>query len=524
MIVPAEIEALDRIVVAGAARSGRAASLMIKRFAPQIRLIVCDRSAEPAAPAELEELRAAGIDLNLGSEDSSLLEGAGLVVKSPGVPADAPLIRDARRRGVPVWGEVELAWRFLSNPVIGVTGTNGKTTTTELIGHVLRGAGRGVRVAGNVGTALSSLVGRVEPGELIVLEVSSFQLEDSVSFRPEAAILLNLSEDHLDRHVTAPDYFAAKLKIFARQRPEDIAILNINDEAVRGAALPGAAARVWFAGDGILPSGNAGAHGNAMSAVRAEAGWISADLKAVAAAGRGLRERLKASPAVAAGAGSGAALDESKLRRTSRNGSGSGEGFLEGFTGVFFWPEAALKGGHNLENALAATAVCLSLGLAPEQVAAGLKSFPGVPHRLQQVAVAGGVTYVNDSKATNVDAAVKALTAFDAGIHLIVGGRPKGCSFDQLAESATAGRVKQVIAIGEAAGEIADSFKRSGREIETVDGLEDAVKLAAESAASGDTVLLAPACASYDQYDNFEERGEHFISLVKQIIEEEIDP
>lgn len=507
-----QLEDLSRLLIIGAARSGRAAALLARRMLPQVEIVVCDRQLDPGTPAALATLEEAKVKLKLGKEDNTLLDGCNLVIKSPGVPPDISLIGEARRRGIPVWGEVEFAWRFLENPVIGVTGTNGKTTTTELIGHILKTSGWACRVAGNVGTALSSLVGEMGGDEIVVLELSSFQLEDCIDFRPEIAILLNLTEDHLNRHPTAKQYFSSKINIFVNQGPEDIAILNLDDLTVRQTRIPGQAARVWFslrwdsgasaaepAGSGVMPA--------PLVFVKESAIW--ADVAGLAAAGNSLRARLY---------GSAPGGNRQSLPTSGRNACGSGEDSQEGLAKVISWSEAALRGEHNLENSLAATAVCLSLGLSPGQVAAALKSFPGVPHRLQQVAVINGVVYVNDSKATNVDAALKALTAFRGGIHLILGGSLKGCSFDPLAQAASREKVKEVIAMGQAAREIAASFRRAGREIAIVDTLNEAVKMAAARAVPGDVVLLAPACASFDQYESFEERGEHFISLVNEMM------
>ncbi|MHB1464684.1 MAG: UDP-N-acetylmuramoyl-L-alanine--D-glutamate ligase [Thermoleophilia bacterium] len=491
------------MLIVGAARSGAAAAALARRTLPQAPVVICDRDPGALSAEAAAELEAAGVRLRLGDQDTALLDGASLVIKSPGVPRTIPLLQEARRRGIAVWGEIEFAWRLLENPVVGVTGTNGKTTTTELIGHILREAGRPCRVAGNVGTALSSLAGTIAADEILVLELSSFQLEDSIDFRADVAVLLNLSEDHRDRHPEPESYAAAKMRIFANQGPEDVAVLNAGDVAVRGAHIPGEAAQVWF---GAAENG-AAAGGQAGSSVAAPAaGGTGSTVTALAVFSRD--DWLKFRPA-----GLPAALQAVAGRNANRRGEES-EGPVQD---IIFWPEAALKGEHNRENALAAAAVCLSLGLTAPEVAAGLRSFPGVPHRLQPVARIRGVTYVNDSKATNVDAAIKALTAFSGGIHLILGGSLKGCSFDELARAAAGDKVRQVLVIGQAADEIAASFGRAGRGVERAGGLEEAVRAAADSAGPGDTVLLAPACASYDQYENFEKRGEHFIALVERM-------
>ncbi|MHB1390483.1 MAG: Mur ligase family protein [Thermoleophilia bacterium] len=508
LVIPAaEISDLDRLLVIGMGRSGIAAALAARRLLPDAGIILADEQHVILEPDIKQELLAQGIRLEPGREDGSLLDGCGLVIKSPGVPVDIALLREARDRGILVWGELEFAWRHLPQVMVGVTGTNGKTTTTELIGHILKMAGRACRVAGNVGTALSSLVGKAGEDEILVVELSSFQLEDSELLRPDIAVLLNLTEDHLDRHHDAAHYFAAKLKIFANQGPADLAIINLDDPDCR-VDFSGAGQRIWFSHVAAT---------NPQPLVYARDGVIYAVPGELDRAAAQLRLRLPAGeigPETGAGTGSG------------RNGTTGGElpdqaddsgPRAVGPVAVIAWPEVSLSGEHNLENSLAAVAACLALGLSAGEVAAGLKSFPGVRHRLQEVRRVNGVRFVNDSKATNVAAAVKALTAFKGGIHLILGGSLKGCSFDALAEAATPERVRQVLLIGEAAGEIEAAFSKRDRRTVMAGDLQTAVRLAVDVAVEGDVVLLAPACASFDQYDDYEQRGDHFISLVNRI-------
>lgn len=494
------LDETGRLLIIGMARSGIAAALAARRMLPDTEVILADRNHEPKAADEVEMLQSAGVRVELGREDNALLDGCSLVVKSPGVPQESSLLLEAHMRGIPVWGEVEFAWRFLPNIIVGVTGTNGKTTTTELLGHVIGATGRSCRVAGNVGIALSSLVGEVDEDEVLVLELSSFQLEDIIEFRADIAILLNLTEDHLDRHTDLEGYFAAKMRIFENQKPEDISIINLDDGNCRRPA-PGHASRVWFsrsAGDARPGSGESGE-----PIVFKRKGVIRASLRGLDIASAGLRSRLPRD-------------------YSGRIDTPGGEVKKEGAsTAIFEWSDSALRGEHNLDNCLAATAACLSLGLSPEEIATGIISFPGVPHRLQEVGVVDGVTYVNDSKATNVDAALKALTAYHRGIHLILGGRSKGCDFDDLAVAASDPKVSEVILIGEAASDIAASFDLIGGDVLVAGDLEEAVRVARQDAEPGDTVLLSPACASFDQYDNYEQRGEHFVSLVKKIAEAE---
>ena len=496
-VVPEDI---GHLLVVGMARSGIAAAKAARRMLPGVEVVLSDRDPEPKAAAEAAELEASGVRVEPGREDNGLLDGCDLVVKSPGVPQENPLLLEARVRSIPVWGEVEFARQFLPNPIVGVTGTNGKTTTVELIGHIVSESGRPCRVAGNVGIALSSLAGEAGEDELLVVELSSFQLEDIVDFRPDVAVLLNLSEDHLDRHLDLEEYFAAKMRIFENQGPEDVSIINLDDPGCRR-SVPGHAARVWFsrrAGDEKRDAGE-----KAEPLVFIRDGVIHANLHGLETASTGLRERWRP------GSGAPSGRNDIPGGEVSKEPAGSHE--------ILDWQETGLIGEHNLDNCLAATAACLCLGLAPEEVAAGIRSFPGVPHRLQEVREVDGVTYYNDSKATNVDATLKALTAFRRGVHLILGGRSKGCDFDELAREASAPKVSEVILIGEAANDIAASFDLIGGEVVMAGGLEQALGIASENAEPGDTVLLSPACASFDQYENYERRGEHFVELVNKI-------
>jgi UDP-N-acetylmuramoylalanine--D-glutamate ligase len=374
--------------VLGLARSGRAAVAALERRGVEV----------------------AGADRELGNDsDLALLDGADVLVKSPGVPREAPLVAEAERRGISIWSEVELGYRLIEPKLIGVTGTNGKTTTCELLGAMTRAP-----VAGNVGRALTELDGKVEPGAWVVCELSSFQLEDVHELASEIAVLLNLEPDHLDRHGSFEAYRDAKLRIFERARTK------------------------------IVPGG-LGLEGIEFSAA----------------------DPLPAEPLI--------------------------------------------RGEHNRENAAAATAAARAAGIPDEQIAEALRTFPGVPHRLELVADIGGVRYVNDSKATNVAAALRALAAYeDEPVHLILGGSRKGEDFAPLA-AAIGPNVKSVHLIGETAGELAAAIPQA----RTDDDLASA--LSAIEAEPGDVVLLAPACASYDQFRDFEARGEEFTRLVQNL-------
>jgi UDP-N-acetylmuramoylalanine--D-glutamate ligase len=385
------------VLVLGLARSGLAAAAALERRG-------------------IDVVRA---DRELGSdEDVGLLDGVGLLVKSPGVPGEVRLVAEARERGVPVWSEVELGYRLLPNPILGVTGTNGKTTTAEWLGFILD-----TPVAGNVGRALTDLDGEVRPEQLIVCELSSFQLEDIHEFRPRIAVLLNLEPDHLDRHGSFGAYREAKLRIFENQAADDTAVLP------RGFPLARDVRRVEFTADDELPA------------------------------------------------------------------------------------EPALRGAHNRENAAAATAAARAAGADDEEIARGLREFRGVPHRLELVGERGGVRYVNDSKATNVAAAVRALAAYeDEPLRLILGGSRKGEDFAPLA-TALGPNIRAVYVIGETADELARAIPDTIR----ADDLATAVERAAAAGQPGEVVLLSPACASYDQFRDFEQRGEEFKRLVANL-------
>ncbi len=418
-------------LIVGLARSGAAAARMLE---PHGRVLAAD-TGEPEVPL--------GLEAHLGSDGVELLDEVACVVKSPGVPRTAPAIVGALERGIPVHGELELAWRLLENRFLAVTGTNGKTTTTELLGAMHRAAGVPVAVAGNVGTPLSSLVGKVDPEAVVVCECSSFQLEDATAFAPDVGLLLNLTEDHLDRHGTVAAYREAKLRLFANQGPEQVAI------APPGVALPGAGSRMDFgAADSELALRDRGG--------ARELAW------------RG--EALLAADAV------------------------------------------RLRGAHNLENAMGASAAALASGLPPAAVVEALRTFPGVPHRLEEVGTVDGVLYVNDSKATNVDAATRGIEAFDGGVHAILGGSLKGGGFTGLRE-AVARRCRATYLIGAAAQRL-EADLAGTVPLHRCGDLASAVAAAAAAATAGEVVLLSPACASYDQYRDYEQRGDHFRSLL----------
>ena len=460
-------------LIVGLARSGTAAARVLSERGERVV------GVDAGAPPGMEELAARGVELHLHDDGLVQLERVGAVVKSPGVPAQAPVIALARARGLPVLGELELAWRLLSNELIAVTGTNGKTTTVELIGHIHREAGLPVAVAGNVGTALSALVGELDERATIVCEVSSFQLEDTLAFAPQAAVLLNITPDHLDRHGTLEAYREAKLRIFAHQGAGDVAVLPAGSPDI---PLPSDVRRVCFGAD-------AGTHTDAHADAGGHTG-TQTDPNA------DTDTRTRADPECA--------LRDGRLWWL-------GQPLLE-------TAELSLRGVHNVQNALAAAAVCLTRGVDRDAVRAGLRTFAGVPHRLQEVARRGGVLYINDSKATNVASTRVALHAFpEGGVHLILGGQGKGQDFAPLREPVAAGCCA-VYLIGEDAPRIVAALEGAAVPLRECGDLERAIAAASTAARAGEIVLLSPACASFDQFADFEARGERFSKLAREIV------
>jgi UDP-N-acetylmuramoylalanine--D-glutamate ligase len=408
----------DRVLVLGLARSGRAAVGALRGLG--VDVVAHDSDAS----VDVDGIEA---ETHLGAWQDDLLDGVGLVVKSPGVPSQAAPVVAARTRSVPLVSEIELGARLLPNPILGVTGTNGKTTTTALLGAMFDAAGVPAEVAGNIGRPLVGLAGNVSPEAWIVCELSSFQLEDVDTLHPRVAVLLNLEPDHIDRHGSLDAYEAAKLRIFENQRKDDVAIVP------RGfGKVPGSGERIVFAADDPLPA------------------------------------------------------------------------------------EPLIPGAHNRENAAAATAAARAAGLDDEAIAAALRTFPGVEHRIEQVATIEGVRYVNDSKATNVAAALRALASFPGARKLVIlGGRGKAEPYEPLANAFAAD--DRAYVIGEAAEAIAAALDVAGVPYERSGDLATAVAAAARAARSGDVVLLSPACASFDQFTSYEQRGEEFGKLVQKL-------
>jgi UDP-N-acetylmuramoylalanine--D-glutamate ligase len=436
-------------LIVGLARSGQAAARLLASRGEAVRAV------DSGHPAGAEGLSGLGVEVFTDTDGLAQLEVTKTVVKSPGVPRESAVIAAALERGVDVVGELELAWRALPNRFLAVTGTNGKTTTVELLGHVYRSAGEPVAVAGNVGAPLSGLVGEVDPEATIVCECSSFQLEDSSYFAPECAVYLNLAPDHLDRHGDLAAYGAAKLRIFANQGNDDVAIYNADEPELAGVDLGGCGRRIAF-GHGSGPDREVELDGETVF------------------------------------------YDGEPLLAVS---------------------ELGLIGEHNVSNAMAAAAAALSMGIDRDAVREGLRSFKGVPHRLEQVAELGGVRYVNDSKATNVASAAVGLRAFEPPVHAILGGSDKGEAFAPLVEPILE-RCAACYLIGETAERMAAELEPvTVAEVELIHcaDLEDAVHRAAVAAAAGApgaVVLLSPACASFDAFESYEQRGDAFRRIV----------
>ena len=436
-------------LVVGLARSGCAVAQLLAERGEVVR------GVDSGHPEGAAGLAGDGVEVVLDTDGLALLEGTRTVVKSPGVPREAPVIAAALERGIDVVGELELAWRAIPNRFVAVTGTNGKTTTTELLGHVYRTAGEPVAVAGNVGTPLSSFAAGLDPGATVVCEASSFQLEDTIAFAPECAVFLNLAPDHLDRHADLDSYLAAKLRAFANQGNDDVAVYNADDPALAGVDLGGCARRVAFC------------HG------------AGPDCEVSLAGGTIFHD---GEPLLA----------------------------VDGL-GLF--------GEHNVANAMAAVAAALSMGIELDAVREGLRSFAGAPHRLEPVAEIGGVRFVNDSKATNVASATVGLRSFEGGVQAILGGSEKGDSFAPLADPIRE-RCAACYLIGASADRLATELAplvESGVELHRCADLEDAVRRAAAAARPGEVVLLSPACASFDAFENFERRGDRFREIVESL-------
>jgi len=443
-----------RVLVVGLGKSGVASALFLR--SQGARVTASDAKSEDELRGDIPKLLDAGVTVETGGHGERTFRAQDLIVVSPGVPVDVPQLAEARQQGIPVIGEIELASRFLKGHLVAITGSNGKTTTTALSGEVISMGGWESLVGGNIGTPAISLVEEATSDTNIVLEVSSFQLETIQSFHPEVAVVLNITPDHLDRHPSFQDYVNAKARIFENQTDRDYAVLNADDPATTGLSSRTRARKIWFSRRKEVETG------------------------AFVRAGMILYR------------------DEGDLRE------------------VMPVSEIPLKGAHNLENVMAATCIGILCNCEPHRIRRAVQEFKAVEHRLEYVGTVNGVEYYNDSKATNVDATIKALESFPENIHIILGGKDKGSDYSVLKDLLRA-RAKRVYTIGAAAEKIGAQI---GSVVESVNArtLENAVRQASASAVAGDVVLLAPACASFDQFQSYEHRGRVFKEVVKALL------
>jgi UDP-N-acetylmuramoylalanine--D-glutamate ligase len=439
-----------RVLVVGLGRSGVASAFFLQDRGAKVT--VSDEKSQAQLQNEIASLLDRGVSIETGQHGERTFRDQDLIVVSPGVPSDQPQLQRARSLGIPVIGEVELAFRFLQGRVIAITGSNGKTTTTTLTGEILAKSGKKTLVGGNIGTPVISLVNQSSKDALVVLEISSFQLETIQQFRPWIAAILNITPDHLDRHRTFQAYVDAKARLFENQLAGDFAVLNADDPACVAIQQRVKAGLLWFSRKQPV-----------------EDGCFVKD-------------------------------DQIVFRHNGREQS------------VLNRRDIQLKGAHNLENVLAAVTMTMLAGCEPDQIRKAVSEFRAVEHRLELVATVNGVAFYNDSKATNVDATVKALESFPGQIHLILGGKDKGSDYTVL-NRLLRDRVKRVYLIGAASEKIASQISGAAP-LEHSGTLERAVRRASENASPGDVVVLAPACASFDQFENYEHRGRVFKELV----------
>jgi len=442
-----------RVLVVGLGKSGVASALFLKERGA--RVTVSDTKSPDQLRDEIPVLLDHGIAVETGGHGERTFRGQDLIVVSPGVPVDAPPLVQARASGEPVIGEIELAAQHLPGPIVAITGSNGKTTTTTLTGKILLAGGLPALVGGNIGTPAISLVAEAKPETVVVLEVSSFQLETIQTFRPKVAVVLNVTPDHLDRHRTFQAYVDAKARVFENQQSSDFAVLNEDDQT-------------------CVALGNR---------TRAQVFWFSR------------KKEVK----------QGAWVRDGQI--LFREGSGQHE--------IMLASEIPLKGAHNVENVLAAVCAGALMGCSAESIRKAVRDFKAVEHRLEYVATVKGVEYYDDSKATNVDATIKALESFPANIHLILGGKDKGSDYTVLNDLLRQ-RVKRVYTIGAAAQKI-ESHIKGATDIVHAETLDNAVRRAAAVAQAGDIVLLAPACASFDQFQSYNHRGRVFKEVVHSL-------
>ncbi|MBI4744370.1 MAG: UDP-N-acetylmuramoyl-L-alanine--D-glutamate ligase [Actinobacteria bacterium] len=440
------------VLVIGIGRSGTASAEKLKELGSSV-LLVDSRETE-ANKEKAKKLEGLGIVVKLGEHSLDFLKDRDLIIVSPGVPNDLDLLIKARKKKIPVMSEIELASKFITSPIIGITGTNGKTTTTVLTGKVFEEAGILHQIAGNIGFPLVKCNDK-DFNHWFIVEISSFQLENIIDFKPKIAVLLNITEDHLDRHYTFDEYMWSKNRIFMNQTPDDFSILNYDDQFIRKLSSKIQSQIIFFSKSPISEKG-----------VYVEEGKIIGNFK--------------------------------------------------GKFSICDLKDLPLKGDHNLENYLAVAAICLTAKISCDSIRKAFVNFKGLEHRLEFVGNFNGIDYYNDSKSTNPDSTIKALTAFTQPIILLLGGRNKGNSFKYLAECLN-DRVKGVVLFGESKREIEDALRDKSIIVKTTDSFEDAVLESRNLAKEGDIVLFSPACASFDMFLNYEERGRAFKDIVKSL-------
>lgn len=444
-----------KIIILGLARTGIAVAKTLSELGASVFLT--EYKSETEFYKEKEELEQKGVQVELGGHSLEWLDQAEMIVVSPGVSLEIPYLVEAKKRGIKIVSELELAWLFSPAPIIAITGTNGKTTTTSLMGEVMKTTGKQVVVGGNIGLPLISEVRKLNPEDIVVAEVSSFQLETTQDFCPKVSAILNITEDHLDRHKTLENYVEIKSKVFANQGKADFVVLNADDPLVAPLGEKSCAQVIFFSRQKKLPAG------------------VYVKGEKIIKSWQGVEEEI---------------CNVSDIK---------------------------IKGSHNLENALAAIAMSLALGIDKEDLVHTLQTFAGVEHRLEFVREKDGVKFYNDSKGTNPDAAVKALEAFTEKIILIAGGRDKGVSYKDFA-AVIRKKAKEVILLGEATEKIQQAVIDTGfTNIHKVNSMEEAVQQGFQLAQWGDVVLLSPACASFDMFKNYEVRGEVFKQAVRDL-------
>lgn len=444
-----------KVLVSGIAKSGISAAGLLKKLGADVT--VQDAKTEDKLGDVTDELRSQGFKLYLGANPDDIIEDMDILVMSPGVPADLPFVNRAREKNIPVIGEIELAYMFCKSPVIGITGTNGKTTTTTLAGDICRAYFENTFVVGNIGNPFADVTLETKDDGVVVAELSSFQLETINEFKPKVSAVLNITPDHLNRHHTLENYIAAKERVFENQDESNFCILNYNDETTRKMADKTRADVIFFSRGGKNTEG------------------IYSDEKSIYINALGYKEKV-------------VDIDELKI-----------------------------LGGHNVENAMAAIGCCAAIGVPLDIIRKVLKEFTAVEHRIEYVTTINDIEFYNDSKGTNPDASIKAVEAMKRPICIIAGGYDKGSDFTEWIDTFK-GRVKFVAVIGAVKDKITDTLDKAGfTNYKTADTFEEAIDLCYKNAVPGDCVLLSPACASWDMFKSYEQRGEIFKEYVKKL-------